>query len=80
MINLEITTTITAKDGTVIEKKVRLADAIPGFDDFDFSTRKGLLRDFDTLERTILNARNEVSEGITEAYGEHLSKKQQLKE
>ena len=75
MMDLEITAKITAKDGTVIEKKVRLADAIPGFDDFDFSTREGFLRDFDTLERAILKARDEVSEGITEAYGEHLSKK-----
>lgn len=75
MMDLEITAKITAKDGTVIEKKVCLADAIPGFDDFDFSTREGFLRDFDTLERAILKARNEVGEGITEAYGEHLSKK-----
>lgn len=75
MMDLEIIAKITAKDGTVIEKKVRLADAIPGFDDFDFSTREGFLRDFDTLERAILKARNEASEGITEAYGEHLSKK-----
>ena len=75
MMDLEITAKITTKDGTVIEKKVRLADAIPGFDDFDFSTREGFLRDFDTLERAILKARDEVSEGITEAYGEHLSKK-----
>lgn len=75
MMDLEISAKITAKDGTVIEKKVRLADAIPGFDDFDFDTKEGFLRDFDTLERAILKARNEVSESITEAYGEHLSKK-----
>lgn len=75
MMDLEITAKITAKDGTVIEKKIRLADAIPGFDDFDFSTKEGFLRDFDTLERAIIKARNEVSEGLTEAYGEHLSKK-----
>ena len=75
MMDLEITATLTAKDGTVIEKKIRLADAVPGFDDFDISTREGFLHDFDTLERAIIKARNEVSEGIAEAYGEHLSKK-----
>lgn len=75
MMDLEITAKITAKDGTVIEKKVRLEDAIPGFDDFDFKTKEGFLRDFDTLERAILAARNEVSEGITEEFGKHLSKK-----
>lgn len=75
MMDLEITATITAKDGTVIEKKIRLADAVPGFDDFDISTREGFLHDFDTLERAIIKARNEVSEGLAEAYGEHLSKK-----
>lgn len=75
MMDLEITAKITAKDGTVIEKKIRLADSIPEFDDFDFSTKEGFLRDFDTLEQTIIKARNEVSEGLTEAYGEHLSKK-----
>ena len=49
--DLEITAKITVKDCNVIEKKICLADAIPGFDDFDFSTREGFLRDFDTLER-----------------------------
>ena len=79
MMDLEITAKITSKDGTVIEKKIRLADAIPGFDDFDFSTREGFLRDFDTLERAIIKARNEVSEGLAEAYGEQLSKKNSRK-
>lgn len=75
MMDLEITAKITAKDGTVIEKKIRLADAIPGFDDFDVSTKEGFLRDFDTLERAIIKARNDVSEGLAEEYGEYLSKK-----
>ena len=75
MMDLEITAKITASDGTVIEKKVRLADAIPGFDDFDFKTKEGFLRDFDKLERAIIAARDEVSRGIAEEYGEHLSKK-----
>ena len=79
MMDLEITAKITARDGTVIEKKVRLADAIPGFDDFDFDTKEGFLRDFDTLERAILAARNEVSAGIAKEYGKHLSKKNRKK-
>ncbi|MBP5751793.1 MAG: helix-turn-helix domain-containing protein [Treponema sp.] len=75
MMDLEITAKITAKDGTVIEKKIRMDDAIPGFDDFDFSTKEGFLRDFDKLESAILAARKEVSEGIVKEYGNHLSKK-----
>ena len=55
---------ITGKDGTVIEKKLRFADAIPNFDDFDFKTKEGFLHDFDTLKRAILAALDKVSRAL----------------
>lgn len=44
------------KDGTVIEKEIRLDDALPNVADFDLSTMEGFRRDFDQLERSILDA------------------------
>lgn len=56
------------KDGTVIEKEIRLDDALPNVADFDLSTMEGFRRDFDQLERSILDARKQLSEGLTEEY------------
>lgn len=56
------------KDGTVIEKEIRLDDALPNVADFDLSTMEGFRRDFDQLERSILDTRKQLSEGLTEEY------------
>ena len=63
------------KDGTVIEKEIRLDDALPNVADFDLSTMEGFRRDFDQLERSILDARKQITEGLTEEYMEEASKK-----
>ena len=70
---------ITEPDGTVIERKVeRLAD-IPLSKDFDLSTKKGFLSDFDSLEQAVLGVRNEIGEAITQGYMDTASKKKRTK-
>ena len=73
--DLVITARVIGKDGTVIEKEIRLDDAIPNVADFDLETMDGFRRDFDQLERSILNARQQLSAGLTEEYMERASKK-----
>lgn len=73
--DLEIIARIKGKDGTVIEKKVCLDQVLPSVFDFDLSTKEGFLRDFDTLEKAVLTARNQVAADLTEGYMEAASKK-----
>lgn len=77
--NLEIIARISDDNGNVIEKKIRLDQAIPNVEDFDLSTREGFLRDFDDLERNIINARNQMGDQITAAFMEEASKKNSRK-
>lgn len=73
--DLEIIARIKGKDGTVIEKKIQLDDAIPNAADFDISTLDGFRRDFDQLEKSILKARNDLSEELAGEYMDTVSKK-----
>ena len=73
--DLEIIARIIGKDGTVIEKSIRMDDALPNIDDFDLSTREGFLSDLDDYETSILTARNQLSEEITKEYLDAASKK-----
>jgi transposase len=77
--DLVITARVIGKDGTVIEKEIRLDDAIPNIADFDLETMEGFRRDFDKLERSILDARQQLSSGLTEEYMEKASKKNRRK-
>ena len=76
--DLVITARVIGKDGTVIEKEIRLDDAIPNVADFDLETMDGFRRDFDQLERSILDARQQLSEELTEEYMEKASKKNRI--
>ena len=73
--DLVITARVIGKDGTVIEKEIPLDDAIPNVTDFDLETMDGFRRDFDKLERSILDARKQLSEELTGEYMEEASKK-----
>ena len=75
-VKLEFVAKITMTDGKVIERKVVADDSIPALDDFDTSSKDGFLESLDILERVTLEARNRITEDITEAYIEELSKKQ----
>lgn len=73
--DLEFIARIKGKDGTIIERKVSLADVLPNIDDFDLCTREGFLADFDVYEKAVLAARNQVAEDLTEEYLKEASKK-----
>lgn len=73
--DLVITAKIIGKDGTVIEKEIRIDDALPDVRDFDLSTKEGFLRDFDQVERSMLSARGQLTEDITKEYLDTASKK-----
>lgn len=73
--DLIITAQIVGKDGTVIEKEIRINDALPNVKDFDLSTKEGFLRDFGRLEKSMLSARGQLTEDITEEYLHAASKK-----
>ena len=73
--DLIITARAVGKDGTVIEKEIRIDDALPDVTDFDISTLTGFRRDFDQLERNILAAREQIASGLTEEYMGEVSKK-----
>ena len=48
---VEYTAKITLPNGEVIEKTVSTEGDFPSLEEFDLSTRDGLLRDFDLLEK-----------------------------
>lgn len=76
--DLEIIARIKGKDGTMIEKTVRIDGAIPNVCDFDLSTKDGFLKDLDELEQTVLSARNQMAEGLAENYLDTASKKNKI--
>ena len=75
LMDLIVTARIVGKDGTVIEKEIHLEDCLPDVADFDLSTKEGFLRDFDKLEKSMLSARGQLTEGITKEYLDNASKK-----
>lgn len=72
---VKMTAEIIDDDGTVIGRRTSEAEGIPAAETFDLSTREGFLRDFDALERAVLQARNEIGEEIAEEILEAASKK-----
>ena len=72
---VKMTAEIIDDDGRVIGRRTSEAEGIPAAETFDLSTREGFLRDFDALERAVLQARNEIGEEIAEEILEAASKK-----
>lgn len=66
--DIELVARIKNPDGTVIEKVVTMEDAVPQIKDFDFCTKAGFLRDLNTYEKAMIQARNQVMEDITSEY------------
>lgn len=77
---VEFIARIVNPDGQVIEKTVTSYNELPSLDDFDLETREGFLRDFDTLEKALLSARNEIGETIAEEYLDKALKKNRQKQ
>ncbi len=72
---IRFTAEIIDDDENIIERHTGEEDGIPSLENIDISTKEGFLRDFDIIEKAILNARNKVGEGITDGIYEAVSKK-----
>ncbi len=62
-------------NGNVIGTRACEENGIPSLDGFDLSTREGFLKDFDTLEKTVLKARNQIGADVTNEILDIASKK-----
>ena len=72
---VEYTAKITLPNGEVIEKTVSTAGAFPSLEDFDLSTREGFLKDFDLLEKTVLETSRKLNGELSREYLDASSKK-----
>lgn len=72
---VEYTAKITLPDGKVIEKTVSTVGTFPSLEDFDLSTREGLLQDFDLLEKTVLETSRKLNSELSREYLDASSKK-----
>ena len=73
--DLEIVARITGEDGTVIEKVIKMDNALPNVADFDIDTLDGFRKDLDVYEQAMLIARDQLTEGITDEYLKEANKK-----
>lgn len=72
---VRFTAEIIDDKGNVIGSRVSEEGGIPSPDEFDLSTKEGFLRDFDSLEKAILKARNQIGGDIAQAALDAASKK-----
>lgn len=72
---VEYTAKITLPNGEVVEKTVSTIGDFPSLEEFDLSTREGLLRDFDSLEKAVLETSRKLNEEISKGFLEKSSKK-----
>ena len=72
---VEYTAKITLPNGEVIEKTVSTEGDFPSLEEFDLSTRDGLLRDFDLLEKTVLETSRKFNGELSREYLDASSKK-----
>lgn len=72
---VEYTAKITLPNGEVIEKTVSTEGDFPSLEEFDLSTRDGLLRDFDLLEKTVLETSRKLNGELSREYLDASSKK-----
>ena len=59
----------------MIEKTVSTEGDFPSLEEFDLSTRDGLLRDFDLLEKTVLETSRKFNGELSREYLDASSKK-----
>ncbi len=76
---VEYTAKITLPNGEVIEKTVSTEGDFPSLEDFDLSTRDGLLHDFDLLEKTVLETSRKLNGELSREYLDASSKKPEIK-
>lgn len=72
---VEYTAKITLPNGEIIEKTVSAEGEFPSPEDFDLSTREGLLHDFDLFEKVILESSRKLNGELTSELFDAASKK-----
>lgn len=72
---VEYTARITLPNGEVVEKTVSTIGDFPSPEEFDLSTREGFLRDFDDLEKAVLETSRKLNEEISHEFLGESSKK-----
>ena len=72
---VEYTARITLPNGEVVEKTVSTVGDFPSPKEFDLSTREGFLRDFDGLEKAVLETSRKLNEEISHEFLDDSSKK-----
>ena len=63
---VKFTAEIIDDNGNVVGKRTSEEGGIPSMEEFDLSTKEGFLRDFDSLEKAVLKARNQIGVAITD--------------
>lgn len=63
---VKFTAEIIDDNGNVVGKRTSEEGGIPSMEEFDLSTMEGFLRDFDSLEKAVLKARNQIGVDITD--------------
>ena len=71
---LELVARMKLPDGRVIEKAVEAEGGIPSPEEFDTSDRTRFLATFDGFERSVIDARDQLSKSIGEMVSEELKK------
>ena len=77
---LELVARMKLPDGRVIEKAVEAEGGIPSPEEFDISDRTRFLATFDRFERSVIDARDQLSKSIGEMVSEELKKTANRKE
>ena len=73
---IRFTAEIESPDGSIVKRTVEVdSKDIPSLEDFDLSSKKGFLNDFDKLEKAVLEGRNKIGEEIANAYLKESGKK-----
>lgn len=72
---VKFTAEIIDDNGNVVGKRTSEEEGIPSMEEFDLSTREGFLRDFDSLEKAVLKARNQTGADIAGEILENTLKK-----
>lgn len=72
---VEYTAKITLPNGEVIEKTIAKEGEFPSLEEFDLSTREGFLKDFDQLEKVILQTSRNLNSELSKEFLAASSKK-----
>ena len=71
---LEFTARITLPDGRIIEKTVESIGDIPSPEEYDMTSKEKFLATFDRYERSVIDMRERLTQGVTDAIVDEVKK------